>query len=113
MKALRRVRVTHGSSVIGEATLNEDGMVDIVVKDKVFFKQLFAVLERGEATSISIDPTIIAAVPANPKVETESHDDGTLNKVYAALADCELSYHKIIEAINSMQNAGILFRERV
>lgn len=47
------------------------------------------------------------AVPA-----TEGHDDGTLNKVYAALADCELSYNKIIEAINSMQNAGILFRER-
>lgn len=45
--------------------------------------------------------------------ETESHSEETMSKVYIALGDAGLSERQIIDAINKMQNSGLLFRERV
>jgi hypothetical protein len=43
---------------------------------------------------------------------SETHSEGTLHKVYQALLECDLSQEVVLTAINNMQNAGILFRER-
>lgn len=51
-----------------------------------------------------------APVPA-PVAET--HTDQTLFKAYHAILDSGLSQEWASRVINSMQNAGILFRERV
>lgn len=40
------------------------------------------------------------------------HDDQTMTKVYQALIDTGLIEQQAMDAINSMQNAGIYFRER-
>lgn len=39
------------------------------------------------------------------------HDEGTMQKVYTALSEQGLSEKQIINSVNSMQNAGIYFRE--
>lgn len=44
--------------------------------------------------------------------EDETHDDRTISRVRSALQEVGLDEPTIIDAINSMQNAGILFRER-
>jgi hypothetical protein len=43
----------------------------------------------------------------------ETHTEDTLFKVAVALREAGLSEQEIDDAINSMQNSGILFRERV
>lgn len=43
----------------------------------------------------------------------ETHDDDTLFKVAVALREVGLTEQQIDDAINSMQNYGILFRERM
>lgn len=40
------------------------------------------------------------------------YDERTLFKVHRALMDSGLDYQAAIDAINNLQNAGILFRER-
>ena len=45
-------------------------------------------------------------------LDGESYNEGTLFKVHDALLDSGLSSLQIKEAINSLQNSGILFRER-
>lgn len=40
------------------------------------------------------------------------YDEMTLHRVYAALISCDLLEDQAIAAVNAMQNAGILFRER-
>lgn len=40
------------------------------------------------------------------------HDEGTLNKVYEALATVGIVDQMATDAVTEMQNAGILFRER-
>lgn len=40
------------------------------------------------------------------------HDDQTMAKVYHALIETGLTEQLALSAINSMQNAGIYFRER-
>jgi len=42
----------------------------------------------------------------------EFHNEGTMDKVYNALAKIGLTPQQIAHAINEMQNQGILFRER-
>lgn len=44
---------------------------------------------------------------------TGYHSEDTLNKVYNALAKVGLTPQQITEAVFAMQNAGILFRERI
>lgn len=43
---------------------------------------------------------------------TEYHDDDTMRKVHNALGRAGLTEVQIRDAINEMQNDGILFRER-
>lgn len=43
----------------------------------------------------------------------EVHDDNTMRKVYNALSDLGWDEEEVFDAVNSMQNAGILFRERM
>jgi len=40
------------------------------------------------------------------------HDDQTVAKVYFALASAGITGQLAIDAVNQMQNQGILFRER-
>lgn len=40
------------------------------------------------------------------------HDDSTLAKVYFGLAQAGITGQLAIDAVNQMQNEGILFRER-
>jgi hypothetical protein len=109
MSEIQNVPVTYGGRVIGKASIDDDGTVNVKVSDNQFAGEFFALFDNSMAPSFSIEPHI---VPAEPK--TEGHNSDTLNKVYGALAtDCGLSYHKTVEAINAMQNAGILFRERL
>lgn len=42
----------------------------------------------------------------------EDYDDETMAMVYMALMESGLTHEQAVNAINSMQNAGILFRER-
>lgn len=42
----------------------------------------------------------------------ERHDEGTVKKVYHALLQTGLTNNQALDAINEMQNVGILFRER-
>lgn len=44
--------------------------------------------------------------------ENLTHNEGTLNKVHDALRENALGDSDIIEVIRSLQNRGILFRER-
>ena len=43
---------------------------------------------------------------------TEHHDDGTMTKVFDVLHEAGFGPDRIEAAINGLQNAGILFRER-
>jgi len=55
------------------------------------------------------------SMEANLPVTTEerlTHNEFTLFKVYSALAKVGISSQTARDAINEMQNAGILFRER-
>lgn len=53
-----------------------------------------------------------AAEYTGPGVVTPMyHDDKTLNKVLNALSDAGLTEQQVLDAVNSMQNAGIYFRE--
>jgi hypothetical protein len=45
-------------------------------------------------------------------VEDETFDEGTILRVFQALRGCGLTEKLAATAINAMQNAGILFRER-
>lgn len=45
-------------------------------------------------------------------VLSEVHDDNTVTKVYEALRDQGWSDTEVLDAVHSIQNAGILFRER-
>lgn len=44
--------------------------------------------------------------------ENLTYDEGTLFKVYDALAEVGLERQQVIDAVSLMQNAGILFREQ-
>lgn len=47
----------------------------------------------------------------NPKVDVEYHDDQTMKKVYNALHRTGLTPTQVMDAVNSIQNEGVLFRE--
>lgn len=57
---------------------------------------------------------IAAQMTPDPELEvvTETHNEGTLFKVREALEKAGLGPTRLDEAVNEMQNAGILFRER-
>jgi hypothetical protein len=40
-------------------------------------------------------------------------DEETLSKVYYALESVGLSYQLSVDAVNAMQDQGVLFRERI
>lgn len=52
------------------------------------------------------------ALAQGEEVDTPTDDEDTLHKVYWALGRAGLADVQITDAINQMQNAGILFRER-
>jgi hypothetical protein len=45
--------------------------------------------------------------------QIETHDEDTILRVKLALVSSGLSQHQAFDAISAMQNAGILFRERI
>lgn len=55
---------------------------------------------------------VVANAMVSVQVSGEYYDERTLNKVAFALEKAGLSGQKTLDAINEMQNAGILFRER-
>lgn len=44
--------------------------------------------------------------------KTEKYDEGTMMKVFSALKGIIEDSDKVLDSINAMLNAGILFRER-
>lgn len=44
--------------------------------------------------------------------QRETHTEDTLNKVYEALSENGIVGQQAIDAVSTMQNKGILFRER-
>lgn len=54
----------------------------------------------------------VRAEPYSDSTEYEFHDDQTIRKVYDALRRAGLGPVPCQDAVNNMQNEGILFRER-
>lgn len=75
--------------------------------------KLAAVIRDGldDAFVHQITDAVTAHLSAVPVEGEVTHDENTLTKVYGAL-DGFLDSDRIVEAVNEMQNAGILFRER-
>ena len=61
--------------------------------------------------ALAVADAVLALLPGRT-VEETYHDEYTLAKVYWALGRCGLGDVQITDAVNEMQNAGILFRER-
>lgn len=49
--------------------------------------------------------------PPPPEMASETHNDNTMLKVYNSLRRAGLSDQQVNDAVNQMQNDGILFRE--
>ena len=61
--------------------------------------------------ALAVADAVLALLPGRT-VEETYHDEYTLVKVYWSLGRCGLGDVQITDAVNEMQNAGILFRER-
>lgn len=68
--------------------------------------------EEELAQRILVVATEFTAWLAGPVEHEESHDEDTLHKVHQALMRAGLTEAQGLNAINEMQNGGILFRER-
>lgn len=58
-------------------------------------------------------PSKAAKAARQIELELNHFDEATLFKVFSALRKSGLEDHQADDAINEMQNAGILFRERI
>jgi hypothetical protein len=63
------------------------------------------------AVSLAYDD-IVKTLTDGPPDERLTHDDQTLHKVWNSLKEAGMREDDILDAVNLMQNAGILFRER-
>lgn len=77
------------------------------------FKSAATEIQDLEKARFYIDREI-RRVRNRTKPDSEPHDDGTMSKVYKALAHESLGLcsEQIHSAISAMQDEGILFRER-
>lgn len=71
-----------------------------------------SMIERHIDFFVANDPTSIFFYAELGESSQLKNDEETVQKVFQALAGVGLSEGQIINAVNQMQNAGILFRER-
>lgn len=71
-----------------------------------------SMIERHIDFFVANDPTSIFFYAELGEIGDLKNDDETMDKVYGALAAVGLSQTQIVNAVNQMQNSGILFRER-
>lgn len=71
-----------------------------------------SVIERHVNFFVANDPTAIYFYAELGGPTQMKNDDETTQKVFRALASIGLSEAQIVNAVNQMQNSGILFRER-
>lgn len=58
-----------------------------------------------------VEPQVWVRAEPYSEPSSEYHDDQTMKKVYDALIRTGLTHAACLDAINTMQNEGILFRE--
>jgi hypothetical protein len=71
-----------------------------------------SVIERHVDFFVDHDPQSIFFYAELGSPTTLKNDEETVQKVFRALAGVGLSEAQIVNAVNQMQNSGILFRER-
>lgn len=71
-------------------------------------------LMKARCGGIGFCKVCMKEAAAAPTIEHLVYDDSTLLKVYRALMEkANLTYEQACDAVSSMQNAGILFREHL